>query len=114
MRISIAIVALLVGCGGGSPQGANADLAPQPVASCSDLRAQFDAVVAANHACSVDSDCAWIADGCFDSPFCDTFVNQAGAKAARDLVAQGQSACQCVTCLAQQAACNQGTCGQHP
>ena len=120
MRISLAVLALLVGCGGGTPSSSDlaaspSDLAPSSdlAAECAGLRSQFDAVVAANRACSVDSDCTWIADGCFDPPLCYTFVNQAGAAAAADLVAKGQAACQCVTCMALQAACNNGTCGLH-
>jgi hypothetical protein len=77
------------------------------------LRTQYDALVqdAANRRCTVDADCAWIADGCFDPPFCYTFVNVSARDTANALVDQGKSVCQCTDCLALAPACNNGICG---
>lgn len=95
------------GGGGGSGGGGSGDSA-----ECTDLRAQFDTLVKANTSCSVDADCMWFADACFDLPGCDTFVNRSVATQLADLETQGKKACApCGDCLALEAACNNGTCG---
>lgn len=96
------VLALAIGCGGGGSDAAR----------CDDLRGQFDALVSANRSCTVDSDCVWVADGCFETPGCDTFANQSVAAELADLESQGKEACApCGECLALRPACNNGTCG---
>jgi hypothetical protein len=94
---------LLVAIGGCGDSGAAAP-------SCDELTQEFDEAAKSN-GCTVDADCAWIADGCFREPLCDTFVNVSVAAAARQYLAQAQGVCACATCTAQAAACNAGVCG---
>jgi hypothetical protein len=110
------VLALAIGCGaGGVPGGgggSGSGGSGVDAAECADLRAQFDTLVSANRSCTVDGDCVWVADGCFDTPGCDTFANQSVAAQLADLERQGKQACApCGECLALQPACNHGTCG---
>ncbi len=102
----LTVLFLLAGCGGGDGLD-DAGMAME----CAQFEQQLRDIVTANRACPVDSDCHWLADGCLGE--CATFVNSAGADAARAVVAQA-SAARCnagCECLALKPACNRGACG---
>ena len=109
---TILCVAMIAGCGGASAMGDGGADGGGAAAQCAQLDEQFHALVDPAQPCTVDSDCAAVLDTCFGPAYCAAYVTMSNAAAARQLVDEGRSVCQCVTCLAPpQAACNAGVCG---
>jgi len=100
------------GGGGGGGNGGSGGGSGVDTQQCAADAASFHAIVDRRQSCTADSDCTVVLDNCFGPAFCGAYVTIANADAARNVLADGRTACQCGDCSAPAPArCVNGACG---